>query len=337
MEKRRIAVIGAGFAGLALSWYLFHFFPKCQLTVFDEKGVGGGASGVATGLIHPYVGEEGKRSLQGTEALCLTHELIDAVEKQEGPLIISRRIVRSIFTKEQDLLFSSHIDRYGDVQKEGEGRYLISSGVVIDPRRYLEGLWAAIERKGGRLICQQVKEVGDLSSFDAIVLAAGAGISSFPEGEGIKVNRLKGQVLTCRLQSLTPLHEARIGKGYIVPLKDQMTCHVGSTYERRATSMEPNLKEASIKIFDKVSHFFPGIKELQPLSCQAGMRVCRIGHYAPMIGKVTPKVWVLTGLGSRGLLYHAYLGKMGAEAILANDDREIKEPWRLQWKGNFSS
>lgn len=44
----RIAIIGAGFSGLAAAWYFLQQ-PHLEVTVFDKKGIGGGASGVAAG------------------------------------------------------------------------------------------------------------------------------------------------------------------------------------------------------------------------------------------------------------------------------------------------
>uniref|UniRef100_A0A7C9A090 FAD dependent oxidoreductase domain-containing protein n=1 Tax=Opuntia streptacantha TaxID=393608 RepID=A0A7C9A090_OPUST len=53
----RCAVLGAGFAGLSVAWHLLRHSPKelkLDVDIFDEVGIGGGASGVAGGLIHPY-------------------------------------------------------------------------------------------------------------------------------------------------------------------------------------------------------------------------------------------------------------------------------------------
>ncbi|MFI5334514.1 MAG: FAD-dependent oxidoreductase, partial [Chlamydiales bacterium] len=63
----KVAVIGAGLSGLATCYYLLELGYAVHL--FDEKGVGGAASGIACGLLHPYPGEEGKRSWRADEAL----------------------------------------------------------------------------------------------------------------------------------------------------------------------------------------------------------------------------------------------------------------------------
>jgi glycine/D-amino acid oxidase-like deaminating enzyme len=53
----RYAVLGAGFAGLSVAWHLLKYSPKgsrVRVDIYDESGIGGGASGVSGGLLHPY-------------------------------------------------------------------------------------------------------------------------------------------------------------------------------------------------------------------------------------------------------------------------------------------
>ncbi|CAI9098963.1 OLC1v1035702C1 [Oldenlandia corymbosa var. corymbosa] len=53
----RCAILGAGFAGLSVAWHLLQNCAKelpLFIDIFDDVGIGGGASGVAAGLLHPY-------------------------------------------------------------------------------------------------------------------------------------------------------------------------------------------------------------------------------------------------------------------------------------------
>ena len=50
-------MLGAGFAGLSAAWHLLKQSPKdsnIRVDIYDEAGIGGGASGVSGGLLHPY-------------------------------------------------------------------------------------------------------------------------------------------------------------------------------------------------------------------------------------------------------------------------------------------
>ena len=51
------------------------------------------------------------------------------------------------------------------------------------------------------------------------------------------------------------------------------------------------------------------LNQVRPSLSRAGIRVTNPAHYFPILEQIDPKTWVVTALGSRGLLYHAYLGK----------------------------
>jgi glycine/D-amino acid oxidase-like deaminating enzyme len=73
------------------------------------------------------------------------------------------------------------------------------------------------------------------------------------------------------------------------------------------------------------------------LSVQAGLRVSVKGHYLPLVGPVTDKMWVFTGLGSRGLLYHALFASILVEAISSSSEDPIPAAVRLSLSKNRSS
>lgn len=53
----RYAVLGAGFAGLSVVWHLLQQTSEESnfcIDIYDEVGIGGGASGMSGGLLHPY-------------------------------------------------------------------------------------------------------------------------------------------------------------------------------------------------------------------------------------------------------------------------------------------
>ncbi|WOL19396.1 hypothetical protein Cni_G28194 [Canna indica] len=53
----RYAILGAGFAGLSVAWHLLKQSSKdfrICIDIYDDAGIGGGASGASGGLLHPY-------------------------------------------------------------------------------------------------------------------------------------------------------------------------------------------------------------------------------------------------------------------------------------------
>lgn len=316
----RIAILGAGFAGLSAAWHMLKR-GGCEVTLFDAKGVGGGASGIAAGLLHPYVGEEGKRSYLATEGVEAALELIDAAEDALGEkVVLQRGIARYTFTEEQRSQFLSHAETYGDVSDSSGGMFWIESGMTIDCPRYLQGLLQAVCALGGQLVVQEVADLSSLEGYDEVLVAAGSGIRKFPELDGLKVSILKGQVLICEAPEGVELPErSSIGKGYLARMGEERQCCVGSTYERGVTDEIPDPETAKAGLFPKIGQFFAEVERLNVKGCKAALRVIAKGHYFPLAGRIKKGLWVLTAMGSRGLLYHGLLGKALAEAVLTEN------------------
>ena len=79
----KAAVVGAGLAGLGALWHLMQF-PEIEAVLFDPKGIGGGASGVSTGLLHPFPGKKALRSWCSKEGMEASFELLAVAEKAIG-------------------------------------------------------------------------------------------------------------------------------------------------------------------------------------------------------------------------------------------------------------
>ncbi len=291
---RSVGIIGAGFAGLGAAYFLSEHF---QVTVFDEKGVGGGASGISSGLLNPYPGEKGRRSWHADEALSLARHLLEISETEIGKPVCHTGGILKI----------GECFLGDDVEMLGPTTFLIKSGVTVFPELYLEGLWRACQKRGAKLIHQKIKTLNELRDFDSVVLAAGAGIRQFPQCQSLKINFVKGQVLTCKLNA--PLERSISAKKYQAITATPDLCHWGATYERDFTDDKPCLETA--------------INLLQPegevIHCRAGIRVTNPAHYFPIIEQLLPNTWVITALGSRGLLYHGYLGSQIAKLLKINN------------------
>ena len=67
-----------------------------------------------------------------------------------------------------------------------------------------------------------------------------------------------------------------------------------------------------------------GVRALPPRDNQGSL---------PLAGRVNSKhrLWVVGGLGARGLVYHAWLGSAMAQAVLADDESVLPEQLR-RWQ-----
>lgn len=312
-----IAVVGAGFAGLATAWFLKKN-PGIQVDLFDERGVGGGASGIAAGLLHPYVGEEGKRSQGGSLALQESVSLIESVQDFVGKRVMKNGLIRYLPLACQQKQFEEHEKIHGDVRRLSIDRFWIDSGYTVDCPLYLNGLWNMLEEKGSRLHKEAVNSTEEIlkKGYDAVLIAAGKGSLGMGGVGAISASLVKGQVLIGSFGKRATLPEVSlVGKGYIAI--QERKCILGSTYEK-ISDPAPDLELCRNQLFPKLLQIYPDLDLIEGLEAKAAFRVCMRGHYFPLLRKESDRVWVLTGLGSRGLLYHALLGKQAAAGIVAS-------------------
>ncbi|HSX37970.1 MAG TPA: FAD-dependent oxidoreductase [Chlamydiales bacterium] len=311
----KIAVIGAGFAGLGVSWHLCSRFH--EVTLFDAKGIGGGASGIATGLMHPFIGRRAIRSWKSVEGMRETGKLILIAEQAlNAPVSAPAGIFRPAITLQQQQDFSLRAKEDAEAQwlehpVFGAGLW-IPKGITLYSRLYLQGLWKACHLKGAKLVQSAIHSLNDLEEYDAIVIAAGFESLRFAPHLPLQVT--KGQTLLCR--SVEKLPFSLVSVGHITPTEDPEICQIGSTYEHNYTDLAPD-ETAVFGLMRQVAKFYSKAEDFKILEIRSGARISRPKGYRPLIEKINHKTWVFTGLGSRGLLYHAWLGKQLAQEISA--------------------
>ena len=107
-------------------------------------------------------------------------------------------------------------------------------------------------------------------------------------------------------EEIPPLALPVISDLYIIPNRQQPSCFVGATFERNFSNLHPESSVAEAYLRPRAAALVPALKEAKLLSCKAGIRAMTQTHL-PIVTQLNAKTWVLTGLGSKGLLYHAYL------------------------------
>jgi len=76
-------------------------------------------------------------------------------------------------------------------------------------------------------------------------------------------------------------------------------------------------------------YYNPGVYVCCPLLCRAHPQPQPCNDRAR---PALPPVWLLLGLGARGFVYHAWLGKVLAAAVI-NDDEALLPTELLAWEG----
>lgn len=332
----KIAIIGAGFSGLALCRHLLlHRIQSTQMaiTLFDVKGIGNGASGVAAGLLHPYAGAHAKLNARGMEGMAATQDLIDLASSTIGRSVTApnKGILRLALTNQQESDFRLSAGRHPDELEwldsaacqslvkgcaHAPGLW-IKKGLTIYSALYLRGLWEACRLQGVELRKQEVLSLQTLDKdFDLIIVAAGADCKQIEECKNLSLKKVKGQVLEFAWPThLPPLSCALNSHVYMIMSEAGNSCLVGATYEKDLDSACVDVEKAKQELLPKAYELFPALQEMAIIHGYAGFRAVT-PQRAPLAEQLSSKQWILSGMGSKGLLYHALYAKELIDKIL---------------------
>lgn len=333
MKTLKIAVVGAGFCGMASAYYLSKYFNKgvdLEITILDPGEVGENASGISAGLLHPYTGAHAKLKKNGIEGQASTLELANVAKKALGYSVAEKMgLLRVAISEQQKQDFSACASKYEDVEWCGvqecqklfpsmvsEPGIFIRNAYTIHTKQYLKGLWKACKESGVLWSKNKPAALSELGGYDAIIVAAGANVTSFPELSHLPVQPIKGQILEIRWPEkiaapMTPISS----KAYIVPGTNPDNRLIGATFERNFKCDKPDIETALRYLMPKMTDLFPGLKDAEILACHSGIRASAPNHM-PLCKRETKNIWVITGMGSKGLLFHAlYSKKLVAEVM----------------------
>jgi glycine/D-amino acid oxidase-like deaminating enzyme len=158
-----LAVVGAGFTGLATAHYMLQCFPTLHAAVFEAQQVGAGASGRTGGLV---LEDTAEGPLPGVEDCVATlHELVTS---QHIPCDLHVGGCWEIGRRGGDP--SSPI-RWADHGTLQVVNYI--PGGAFDPRKFLAGLAAIIQRAGGHIFEGAPISGMDLESRQGVRLEIG--------------------------------------------------------------------------------------------------------------------------------------------------------------------
>ena len=323
----KIAIIGAGFCGLAVAWHFLNHspsFPDLQVQLFDARRIGQGTSGIAAGLLHPFTGAHAKLNWRGQEGFQATKELLKVASQAIGhPITAQEGILRLALSPEQLADFRSCAEYHPNETEwldiaacqslapscaDVPGLW-IKEGLTIHSSLYLEGLWQACAQQGAKFQRKTIRSLKELQSFDLTIVTAGAETIQFPEFASLPLNIIKGQILEFSWpRNRAPLSCALNSHVYLVMNETKTSCLVGATYERKYQHTSINLEVAINELFPKAIELFPPLKEASLLNCYTGLRASTPQH-RPLMRSLSSSQWVLTGMGSKGLLYHALFAK----------------------------
>ncbi|XP_024026073.1 uncharacterized protein LOC21399696 [Morus notabilis] len=387
----RYAVLGAGFAGLSVAFHLLSESAKelnLCIDIYDEIGIGGGASGVSGGLIHPYSPKakllwrgaecwnECLRLLSTAETAAMCSDDFDlGVSDFHGLIVQKRGILRPAVSMKNLLLLSDNARnclsscRIETIDKEAAQNLVpdlcvpfntafhMPQAVNIHPQRYLQALYVACENlvkeqsssgigeKELHLHKKSVHKILDLEGeYQAVIICLGAKADMLPELAGrIPLRTCRGVVAHLKLPDDIREEYPELGPSILsdawLAIQGPRSLYMGSTWEWKSRNSSPNVStseasKALEELLPKAYAIYPDLKNWTFTTARAGLRAMPplTPHGSlPLLGCVNDivgenngcKYWLFGGLGARGLLYHGWLGKLMAQAVLACNEQLI--------------
>ncbi|XP_004505027.1 uncharacterized protein [Cicer arietinum] len=388
----RFAVLGAGFAGLSVVWHLLKQSPKelnLKIDLYDEMGIGGGASGISGGLLHPYspkvkplwegaqCWKESIKLLRIAEDASLSKDCkIGECTQQDMKAFVASK--RGILRPAMDMKNMTKLNDNAKIclpccrvqtlnNEEAQNllpgvclpfntAFFLPEALNINPRHYLEALFQACKNlvkesisfdSGEKQLSLHKKSVDGLSEFegeyDAVIICLGAKVNMLPEISGrLPLRTCRGVIVHMELPDdmrCYPEHGPSILSDAWIAVQDSRSLDVGSTWEWKSINSSPNVSsdeasKALHHLLPKASTIYPGIKDWVFTGARAGLRamppLSPLGSL-PLLGCINDfisnnhscKYWLFGGLGSRGLLYHGWLGNLMAHAVLSCNEEVI--------------
>jgi len=345
-------IVGAGVAGLSLAVQLQD--AGKTTVVIDENGIAAGASSVPLGLINPAAAKNANLSWNAIDCIDAISRILNratafadqAFFKKSGILRpASDAKTLEAYRKNFDLgnypdewvrwmdddeLSSFH----PDIQHAGGGLF-VDEGYTVDMTAYLMALGQILYPSNTEIITQtrilSSKQLDDGSwSFElsngAMLIASnivhcnGSGIINTAEWNWLPVHQIKGQMAQYRSNVPLDWDYAISGRGYIAHLNGYDWV-VGSTFEHHFDHAETD-RDGLEFLEQKVDTILPNLRGNSTLIGQwSGIRL-GTPNRLPIIGRHPTLAghWVFTGLGSKGLMYSAWLAEILAKVMLGSTE-----------------
>ncbi|TKY73077.1 oxidoreductase protein [Spatholobus suberectus] len=387
----RCAVLGAGFAGLSVVWHLLKQSPKelnLRIDIYDEVGIGGGASGISGGLLHPYspkvkllwegaqCWKESMKLLRVAEEASVSMDCRTGESAEDMKAFVAQK--RGILRPATDMknmiklndnvktcLPSCRVETLTNEEAQSllpgvclpfNTAFYMPEALNIHSQHYLKALLRGIENlvkesstldSGQKQLSLHKRSVHRLSEFegeyDAVIVCLGAKLNMLPELSGrLPLRTCRGVIAHLELPDDMkgyPESAPSILSDAWIAVQGPRSLNVGSTWEWKSINSSPYVSsdeasKALAQLLPKACTIYPGIKDWVFTGARAGLRAMPpltplgslplLGFINDVIGRNhTCKYWLFGGLGSRGLLYHAWLGNLMAQAVLSCNEKVI--------------
>lgn len=323
-----VLIVGAGLAGASSAFHLQK--AGMEVCVLCSNELGPSASHIGGGLVNAMMARKGRPPWMVGESLAALDTMgVNTSKTLPGhgaPLYRpARDLEQANFFRDQasshphlgSFREGSDLPPYLNYLRAPHGLLEVHHGAAVDLENvasaWLHGIdqqavdpeWTIEESEGTITLSSSA------GTFRGkrLLLCMGAGTLSHPLTSSLNLHGIKGQIIRLEKPDALPERLPPIsGSAYLVDGGDG-SVWVGSTFERNWSSMEPTAAGRE-ELLHRAAEIIPSLKSARVLEQRAAQRVTVPGTRLPMVGPLRKGsgIWVLTGLGSKGMLYSALFG-----------------------------
>ncbi|TVU12317.1 hypothetical protein EJB05_45955, partial [Eragrostis curvula] len=308
----RYAVLGAGFAGLSVAWHLLKHSPRdsrVSVDIYDENGVGGGASGVSGGLLHPY-SPKVKLLWKGAEFWKECMDLLHSAEQANGATggilrpPTNEKAADILLENAQSSLQSCSLQ----VLDSDAAQRLVPGLCVpldfavhmplalnINPKKYLQALFVACqnlaeeasvssnEQKELKLYTEHIDNLQQLAGdYDSVIICLGAKASSLPGlTNKLPLRACRGviaefQLPSNRVEEYDNRSPSILSDAWLA-FQGPRSVSIGSTWQWNSENYDSTVSDeeartAMEELLPKASGVYPEISKWDFVRARAGIR-----------------------------------------------------------------
>jgi tRNA 5-methylaminomethyl-2-thiouridine biosynthesis bifunctional protein len=313
----KVAIVGAGIAGASLARAFRALGVEAQ--VFGETD---GASRNPAALVTPRLdvglGPPARLYAEGyRRALALYGDAVIATgarQLESGPRDAGRFAT----------IAGSDLFEPGSMRAT-DGALLMRDALVVEPGAILGSWLPSLEPK-----------LQSLDEIDADIICLAAGHHSAELAAGLPLQPVRGQASWAEG---VPIDEAVAWGGYAIPTRDGVL--FGATHDRDVTGTDASEADNARNLAQLASGLPDLARQMEdrPLSARASIRAATPDRL-PLAGRVSERLYVLSGLGSRGfctaplLAEHIAATVLGVPSPLARDLAALVDPGRFAARDN---
>jgi glycine oxidase len=340
-------IIGAGLAGLSLADSLVN--KGCSIAVIDKKGIGGGASGIPIGMADPAASRNANLYWETEKCYDTTLENLKKLQfYSKKPFFKITGVLRPGITHKRGVSLERSFYRqdWPDgwcewkteemIKKMSPEVYCVYGGlwhpnsIAVAIPEYLDAYHTYLKEQNVQfyilddyhLINQSnswtIQSYNSNLNTDNIVFATGADTKQITYWAELPIEPVKGQVALFDIPDPLPFSFSLSGNGYIGRIEDRRFI-VGSTYEHDFEHIEPD-EYGKKYLIRKLNQSLPNIAKDARLTGQWAEVRASTPNRLPILGthRSYADLHIMTGMGSKGLLYSKYTANLLADYLVDN-------------------